>query len=58
MKPWALDPSKPPPCIIERAYQLADCGKFASVEEIAHQLLAEKYDNVFLNFEGRAATRR
>jgi len=42
---------------MERAYQLADCAAFESVEEICQRLLAEGYDNVFLSFEGRTATR-
>jgi hypothetical protein len=29
-----LDPAKPPPSMIERAYQLAKSGKFANVPEI------------------------
>jgi hypothetical protein len=55
----ALDPAKPAPYIIERAFHLADSGEFASVEDIAKHLLAEHYDShdVFLNFECRAATR-
>jgi hypothetical protein len=52
-----LDPSRPPPPIMERAYQLADTGNFPDVEAICRQLIKERYEDVFLWFEGRAATR-
>jgi len=57
MEPWELDPAHAPPPIIERAYQLARCGQFREVEEICHQLIRERYENVLLHFESRAATR-
>jgi hypothetical protein len=59
MPSWELDPARPRPPIIERAYQLADTGEFQNVEEIIDQLLAERYEgeSVYLNFESRAATR-
>jgi hypothetical protein len=49
-----LDPTKPPPHVIERAYQLAKSGKFASVEEICQQLSREGYRELYLDFEGLA----
>jgi hypothetical protein len=57
MEALQLDPSRPPPPIMERAYQLADSGSFTDVEGICHQLIKERYEDVFLWFEGRAATR-
>jgi hypothetical protein len=57
MDPFELDPSQPPPPIIERAYELAASGKFACVPEICDRLIAEGYEEVFLHFEGRASTR-
>jgi len=42
---------------MERAYDLAESGSFEGIEEICQRLLAEGYDNVFLSFEGRTATR-
>lgn len=57
MEGLRLDPSRPPPPIMERAYQLADTGQFENVDEICRQLSKEGYEEVFLWFEWRAATR-
>jgi len=57
MDPFALDPAKPPPPLMERAYQLASSGKFATVEDICIRLISDGYENVYLHFECRAATR-
>jgi hypothetical protein len=45
-----LDPANPPPPIIERAYQLAALGCFASVPEICDRLVREGYEEVYLHF--------
>jgi hypothetical protein len=47
-----LDPGKPPPSVIERAYQLAHSGKFADVEEICRRLRSDGYRELYLQFEG------
>jgi hypothetical protein len=47
-----LDPDRPPPPIIERAYELAQSGKFAGVREICEHLFAEGYRELDLHFEG------
>src|SRR3954447_13049217 len=57
MEALQLDPSRPPPPLMERAYELADTGNFTEVEAICHHLIKERYEDVFLWFEGRAATR-
>jgi hypothetical protein len=57
MEALQLHPSRPPPPIMERAYELADSGSFADLEAICHHLIKERYEDVFLWFEGRAATR-
>jgi CheY-like chemotaxis protein len=57
MEALQLDPSRPPPPIMERAYELAGSGNFTDVEAICHHLIKERYEDVFLWFEGRAATR-
>jgi hypothetical protein len=57
MDPLDLDPTQPPPPIIERAYQLAASGLFSSISEICDRLIAERYEDVFLHFERRAAIR-
>src|SRR4051794_40120698 len=57
MEALQLDPSRPPPPLMERAYELADTGNFTEIEAICHYLIKERYEDVFLWFEGRAATR-
>src|SRR4051794_14994580 len=57
MDSTTLDPACQPPPIIERAYQLAESGQFASVPEICDRLIAEGYEEVHLHFEARAALR-
>jgi hypothetical protein len=47
-----LDPDRPPPPIIERAYELARSGKFTGVREICEHLFAEGYRDLDLHFEG------
>lgn len=42
---------------MERAYGLAASGKFSTVEDICVRLVSEGYENVYLHFECRAATR-
>jgi len=42
---------------MERAYDLAASGKFSTVEDICVRLVREGYENVYLHFECRAATR-
>jgi len=49
-----LDPGKPPPSVIKRAYQLARSGKFANVEEICRRLRSDGYRELYLQFEGAA----
>src|SRR5262245_61262756 len=46
-----LDPTKPPPHVIERAYQLARSGEFATVEEICQHLFREGYRELYQDFE-------
>lgn len=57
--PLDLDPSQPPPPLMERAYSLASSGRFADVEEIIVRLQRDGYgyDEIFLHFETRVATR-
>ena len=50
-----LDPGKPPPSIIERAYQLARSGKFADVQEVCRYLRSEGYRELYLHFGDRSA---
>src|SRR4051794_20712977 len=50
-KVFELDPTKPPPHVIERAYQLAKSGKFACVEEICQQLSREGYKELYKDLE-------
>jgi len=49
-----LDPAKPPPSIIERAYQLAGSARFANVEEICRGLHREGYRELYQHFDGAA----
>jgi len=49
-----LDPAKPPPSVIERAYQLAGSGRCANVEEICRELHREGYRELYQNFDGAA----
>jgi hypothetical protein len=57
MDQFALDPARPPPPLMERAYELAASGKLSTVEDICMRLVSEGYENVYLHFECRAATR-
>jgi hypothetical protein len=49
-----LDPGKPPPSLIERAYQLAGSGKFADLDEIYRRLRSDGYRELYREFEGAA----
>jgi tRNA G26 N,N-dimethylase Trm1 len=49
-----LDPAKPPPPILERAYELARSGQFSKVSEIFECLRSEGYQEVYLHFDGPA----
>jgi hypothetical protein len=49
-----LDPAKPPPSVIERAYQLSRSGKFANIAEVCERLHREGYRELFMHFEGAA----
>jgi hypothetical protein len=48
MEAVQLDPSRPPPPIMERAYELAGLGIFTDVEAICHHLIKKRYEDVFL----------
>ena len=49
-----VDPGKPPPSVIERAYQLARSGKFADVQEVCCHLRSDGYRELYMHFEGAA----
>jgi hypothetical protein len=50
-----LDPGKPPPSVVERAYQLAQSGKFADLDEICRRLRSDGYRELYIHFEDRSA---